>query len=491
MTDLVDDLLRATPKKKPQRALVLDLWEQQLLKDPKTQAVKKLIANVVLVMRNAEPWRGAIAWDEFAERVVITKQCPAGSAGPWSDLADIRTAEWLQRSRFRIDASPKLVAESVQSVADACRVHPLRERLSTLKWDGVKRVDTWTTRYLGAEDTRVHREIGARWMLGAVSRAFAPGSQVDCALILEGDQGRGKSSAVRILSLGFFTDELADVGNKDAAMQLHGAWIIELAELDAVGRAEASRVKSFLTRRADRYRSPYGRHVAEHPRQCVFAGTVNHNDYLRDETGGRRFMPVEVGTIDLAALRADVEQLWAEAVARYRGGEPCYTTDEELRTLIGAHTATRYQGDAWSKVIEEHVQLFESASVAECLERVGVERGRWTNADQSRVSKILKSLGYVRRQVRTTNAREWRYFKRETAVVTSNLVTVVTPASNENQSSVTTVTTVTTTNNINNHISPQELMGQGGDTVTGGDVVTAAESGHAFADMVGSGDDEA
>src|SRR5262249_44813747 len=148
-----------------------------------------------------------------------------------------------------------------------------------------------------------------------IARAFEPGSQVDTALILEGlDQGEGKSTAIRILSMGFFTDELADIGSKDAVMQLHGAWIVELSELDAMGRAETSKVKAFLSRRSDRYRAPYGRHVADHPRQCTFAGTVNHNDYLRDETGGRRFLPIEVGGINKDALRQDVEQLWGEAL---------------------------------------------------------------------------------------------------------------------------------------------------------------------------------
>jgi putative DNA primase/helicase len=481
---MTTDVIEFDPKRRRKaRALPSASWELGLLRT-RQQEVKKLVANVILVMTNAEDWAGAIAWDEFAERIIIVRACPAGDRGPWNDLADVRTASWLQRSQWRLDASPDLVASAVREVAAMNSVHPLRERLNGLVWDGVERLDTWTSTYLRAADTEVHREIGKRWMLGAVSRAFDPGSQVDTALILEGlEQGEGKSTAIRILSLGFYTDELDDIGSKDAAMQLHGAWIVELSELDAMGRVETSKVKAFLTRRSDRYRAPYGRHVAEHPRQCTFAGTVNHNDYLRDETGGRRFLPIEVGVVDKDALRRDVEQLWAEAVIRYRRGESTYTTNSALSALICAHTSQRYQGDAWHVHVMNYVQSVESISVAECLTHVGVERARWTQSDANRIAKILKSEGFRRCQVRTGKDREWRYFKPGT----------VRPvyrghngdsASTQNHSDVTSTPVVTT-------INTTDLMG-GDDTpgkfgepgVTTGVVVTGAAetSGHAFSE---------
>ncbi len=386
-------------------------WERELVKDKATGKTKRLIANVALILANAPEWKGSIVWDEFSERVMITNRCPAGDPGPWTDLSDVQSTIWLQRSRYKLDVSTDIVASAIRSVADARSEHPLRKRLNALRWDGVERLETWATVYLGAADTPVHREIGKRWLLGAVCRAFNPGSQVDTALILEGRQGQGKSSAARILSLGFFTDELADVGSKDAAMQLHGAWIVELPELDAIGRAEASRIKAFLTRRTDRYRAPYGRHVAEHPRQCVFIGTVNHGDWLRDETGGRRFLPIEVTCIDTERLKMDVEQLWAEAVVALSNGENVFTSDAELRSKIADHTFERYQADAWHEKVKTYAYLYDHTSVADCLTHLGIDTGKWTQSDQNRVVKILKAEGFRRRKTSVNGKQVWVYYR--------------------------------------------------------------------------------
>jgi putative DNA primase/helicase len=390
---------------------VAHLWERQLART-KTGQLEKIISNVELVLANAPEWAGCIGWDDFAERIMVIKECPAGPLGPWTDNHDKVTTIWLQRCKWQLKAGLEVVAQAIETVAKRQRFHPLRDRLNALVWDGNERVDTWTTKYLGAEHTLVHSAIGARWLLGAVRRAFEPGCQMDAALILEGSQGLGKSTALRVLSLGFFTDQLSDVGSKDSCQELDGNWIIEIAELDAISRADAAKVKAFLTRRVDKYRSSYGRRVEEHRRQCVFAGSVNHNDYLRDETGGRRFWPVACNRIDIEALRRDVDQIWAESVQRYRNGHLSYIEDAAVAAALVTHTSERYQGDTWDSVVLTFAQLHESVSVPECLERVGVERAKWTQSDAARVGKILKAAGYLRRQIRNGNSREWRYSRK-------------------------------------------------------------------------------
>jgi predicted P-loop ATPase len=257
-------------------------------------------------------------------------------------------------------------------------------------------------------------------------------------LVLEGPQGARKSTALKILAgEEWFTDELPDLGSKDAAMHMQGVWIIEIAELDAIGRAEVSRIKAFLTRTTDRFRPPYGRYTIEVPRSCVFAGTVNPDTYLRDETGNRRFWPVRCGTIDIDALARDRDQLWAEAVARFRAGAIWWIDTPELIEAAAAEQEKRYQGDAWDARIDrwltherrrvnrgfgafedwhdeevERDRPIRDASVGEILEgALGIEPAKWTKGDQMRVGAYLKSRQWERYQSRSGSSREWRYRK--------------------------------------------------------------------------------
>ena len=169
-------------------------------------------------------------------------------------------------------------------------------------------------------------------------------------LILEGAQGILKSSALQALAEPWFMDRISALGGKDAAMEIAGVWLVEMAELDALLKAALPATKSFVTRRQDRFRPPYGKHVIDRPRQCVFAGTINPiGGYLKDPTGGRRFWPVSCGLIDLEALIRDRDQLWAEALVRFRGGAPWWLETTELQALAAAEQEARFEVDAWER----------------------------------------------------------------------------------------------------------------------------------------------
>jgi predicted P-loop ATPase len=220
---------------------------------------------------------------------------------------------------------------------------------------------------------------------------------------------------------------------------MQGVWIVEIAELDAMSRAEVSRIKAFLTRTTDRFRPPYGRYTVEVPRQCVFAGTVNLDTYLRDETGNRRFWPLRCGTIDIEALARDRDQLWAEAVHRFREGAIWWIDDPALLAVAREEQDRRYQADAWEDLIEHWLthetrtvsdgftdygnarsesvprpEPLRDVSVGEILrEAIGLEPARWTRGDQMRVSAYLKANGWERYRRRDEGGRaaslEWRY----------------------------------------------------------------------------------
>ncbi|MGJ4927492.1 VapE domain-containing protein [Bradyrhizobium sp. HKCCYLRH3095] len=413
-------------------------WASQLRRDEEGRPERNE-ANVITALENDEAFAGALVFDEFRQEILVNRRLPwdqANSTIPraWSDADDVRCAEWLQRRD--INVTPVVVSRSVGAVTRAIPVHPVRDYLRSLSWDGTPRIESWTLAYLGADDTRLNRAFGALWMISAVARIMRPGVKVDHMLILEGPQGAKKSSALKVLAgADWFTDELAEIGSKDAAQQMRGVWVIEIAELDAISRAEVSRIKAFLTRTTDRYRPPYGRYVVEVARQCVFAGSVNPDTYLRDETGNRRFWPVRCGSIDLDALARDRDQLWAEAAARFDAGAVWWLDEPELIAMAAAEQDARYQSDAWDALIErwltfekrrvdhggfgyddwrdeeiERTNPLMDVSVGEILEgALGIEPARWTKADQMRVGAFLKTKQWERYQARIGTLREWRY----------------------------------------------------------------------------------
>lgn len=201
-----------------------------------------------------------------------------------------------------------------------------------------------------------------------------------------------------------------DLREKDAAIQLRGVWLVELAELDAILPVKSSHVKAFLSRSVDRYRPPYGRRAVDIPRQCVFAGTVNHDTFLTDETGGRRFWPIRVGDIDLDNLRADRDQLWAEAVVRYDGDEPWWLDSPELVTLAEAEQQERYDADIWQNLIAPYVVGRNDVGIEEVLtDCIGKPIGQWDPKDQRRVARCLRALGFERYRQRNGAGLSWRY----------------------------------------------------------------------------------
>jgi predicted P-loop ATPase len=396
-------------------------------------------ANVITALSNDPAFAGALIFDEFRQEVLVGRPLPWESGPfpaprPWTATDDVRCAEWLQRRE--INVTPVVVSRSVGAVANDIRVHPVREYLNHLRWDGTPRLETWAIRYLGTRDTPLNRAFGVRWLISAVARVLRPGAKVDHMLILEGPQGTGKSTALKILAgEDWFTDELAEIGSKDCAQQMRGVWIIEIAELDAIGRAEVERIKSFLTRTVDRYRPPYERYVIDVPRQCVFAGSVNPDTYLRDETGNRRFWPLRCGRIDLDGLRQDRNQLWAEAVVRYRDGAIWWLDDPDLIAAAKVEQEARYQGDAWDARIDrwltherrrvnrgalgyddwrkeevERDRPIHDVSVGEILEgALGIEASKWSRGDQMRVAAYLKARRWERYKAGAGDRREWRY----------------------------------------------------------------------------------
>jgi predicted P-loop ATPase len=372
---------------------------------------KAALANAITALRQAPEWEGVLAYNEFTVGTAALKPppWPDSSVGDWTDQEDRLTADWLQHQG--IMASVDVTGHAVQAVARDASFHPVREYLDSLKWDGTHRIDQWLNVYLGVEQTAYSLAVGARWLISGVARIYQPGAKVDCCLILEGPQGSLKSTALRTLAGDWFSDELADIGSKDSELQLRGIWIIEMGELDSMNRSEASRIKVFMSRSTDNFRPPYGKRAIPSPRQCIFSGSVNHSEYLRDETGGRRFWPVACGTIHVPELQQDRNQLWAESVVRYRSGSPWWLETADLEERAQQEQADRFQDDPWAGLILPWLRGRESASIPEvltsCIEK---RKDLWTQSDRNRVAAIFTRLRWDRYNSRTgPKTREWRY----------------------------------------------------------------------------------
>lgn len=303
---------------------------------------------------------------------------------------------------------------AVDQIAQESSFHPVRDYLRSLRWDGTPRIAEVLRDVLDSDAPAIASTVIRKWMVSAVARALKPGCKVDTVLILAGPQGAGKSSFFEALaSEEWFSDSTIDIHNKDAYMSLARAWIVEFPELESMQRArDMDSVKAFLSSRVDAYRPPYGRVVMKVPRSCVIVGTTNQDTFLTDPTGNRRYWPVTVGPkIDLARLRADRDQLWAEATMAYGDGvtgERWWLTDDEERELA------RMRGhfevfDAWEDLVGKYLRSrtdpFTTADVL--TDAIEKKPGQWNRADEMRVAAILKKRGVVQKRVGEQRTRLW------------------------------------------------------------------------------------
>jgi predicted P-loop ATPase len=394
----------------------MDGWRLELELTP-TKQPRPLLHNAIIALRTAPEWEGVLAYDEFALATMAMKPPPwlkaqdnAWTSRAWTDHDDVLTTDWLQAQGIGVPVT--VTASAIEAVAKDASFHPVRNYLTGLTWDGTKRVGRFAAAYLGAEDTPYASEVSTRMFIAAVARIMQPGCKHDHMPILEAPQGAGKSKTIKMLFEPWFTDDLAEFGSKDASMQMRGSWGIEVAELSSMTRSEIERVKAFITRSTDRFRPSYGRRVIESPRQAVFFGSTNALEYLKDETGGRRFWPIRCGVIDYGATVRDRDQLWAEAVALYNAGEPWWLTNNALLLEARGQQDARYQDDAWHEFITRYCADADNVSVAEILEVLGIERARWTQPDQNRVVRCLVRLGWERYQKRLPSGERQKRYRR-------------------------------------------------------------------------------
>lgn len=298
--------------------------------------LRSTISNFSLIIENEPLLKEKIAYNEFSNRAVVIGQLPwrkKGNMGDWNDTDDSGLREFIEKY-YGISSTAKC-ADALALSFEKHSFHPIKDYLESLTWDGVERVNTLFIDYLGAEDNSYVRTVARKIIVAAVARVLVPGIKFDNMPVLAGPQGMGKSTIIKKLGKQWYSDSLTTVSGKEAYEQLQGVWILEMGEMMATKKADIEATKHFLSKTEDIYRVAYGRRTSRFPRQCVFIGTTNDREFLRDRTGNRRFWPIDVGinpntkSVFDDLTQYEIDQIWAEAVELWRAGEKLYLTGEE------------------------------------------------------------------------------------------------------------------------------------------------------------------
>jgi hypothetical protein len=362
---------------------------QQMMLDARTGLPRASLANVEAVLRGDAAYTVSyFRYDAFAEKLYYGSQ-------PAADHFDTRINIDIER-RYNINPRTSVVQEAIVNLAKENAFHPVKDYLERLEWDGVPRVGDLFSKGFGASgDATFLGDAALKFCLGAVARIFEPGCKMDNMVVVAGPQGIGKSTAFAILANGWFADSPLSLGDKDAFMQMAGKWFYELSELDSFKKADNTRIKAFLTSKTDTFRPPYGKHTVERPRQTILVGTTNEDQFLNDPTGSRRFVPVRATKVDIAWLTSARDQLWAEAVVRYRAGEVWYYAGEDAARLA-KESEPFQQEDVWTPTVFEYVARSKKPTVAVLdvlTGALGIEISRITRGEKLRVVHILKGMG--------------------------------------------------------------------------------------------------
>ena len=339
-----------------------DAWKKQLQYEKKSMELKNNLHNLMLILENDENLKG-IVFNQLADGMEIRGKVPwPHPAKFWRDADDAQLICYVDAAYGTFSARNYDIA--VTKAVDDRSYHPIREFFETLPdWDGVERADTLLIDYLGAEDTPYVRAVTRKELCAAYCRVYHPGIKFDSMIVLNGDQGIGKSTLIAKLGGEWYSDSLnlSDMNDKTAAEKLQGYWIMEIGELAGMRKADLDKVKAFISRQDDKYRASFGRRVTPHPRQCVFFGTTNsQNGYLRDITGNRRYWNVKVpgnGRYKPWDMDEDtVKQVWAEVMVYAKAGEKLYLPPE-LEDYAKEEQRAAMERDDREGLVQEYLDM--------------------------------------------------------------------------------------------------------------------------------------
>lgn len=369
----------------------------------KSRKILQTIRNIEIVFENDSRFAGKIKFDEFSQQTFLMGNTPweqTNNYRTWSSYDDSALFSILQ-SDYGLNSRNDYF-DALKNVSMRNKFHPVRELLDSLKWDGIDHIKHLLPDYLGANNTEYAYQVIRLWMLGAVARIYQPGCKFDYTLILKGPQGIGKSTFLQLMALNddWFNDSLDSLDSDKAAQSLMGSWIIELAELKSLARTAGGvdSIKRFLTATQDKYRVPYERRADVFPRQCIFAGTTNRDDFLQDETGNRRFLIIEVGVKEpIKSLFTpdsadEIKQAWAEVVHIWKREKPQLMLPESCRDEAKRMQEESMSDDGKIGIITEFLKDKQRTCALEIWCQALKESGRPAKWQASEINNIVLSI---------------------------------------------------------------------------------------------------
>lgn len=392
---------------------------------------KSQIQNTVVYFNMLLP--GLLKYNLFTDDIEFTESPPwyppDKTLVPWTDNDSV-FVKHLFAEKQKYDINVQGIQEGALIVANKQQYHPLKDYLNNLVWDRKERINNWLHTYTGVKNDLYSQTIGVKTLLGAVARIFEPGCKFDTVLILEGDQGIGKSRLIEAMGKDWYGDLHLDPHNKDTVATMRNKWIIEISEMTCIKRSDINAMRSFLSRATDRHRLSHRRNAEDYPRQCIFIGTINPDaiGYLTDPTGNRRFWPVAIPEgfkIKVDRMIKDVDQIWAEAVYKYRHeAVELFLSDEKIVTMAKKEAEKRRPVDDWQELIRKwlnkpdvegkyrnHVTSMQIWT--DCLD--GVPRNI-TKVDQIRITGIMQELKWKKGSFTNNGTAKFGYSRPKTDI---------------------------------------------------------------------------
>ncbi|MDU4059431.1 MAG: VapE family protein [Pseudomonas oryzihabitans] len=364
------------------------------------------LANGIAILRHHPTFAGLIWYDTFRQEIMTTWDCEQPRV--WVDADKLRVTEYFQRKLGMVKFGDDTVEKAVIAVAQDDQRDELAGWLNGLQWDGQPRLEGWMAKAAGAARDEYHDAVGNNFLRSLVARGLNPGAKVDTMPVFEGAQGSNKSTMLSVLGGQFYAELTESLETKDFFVVLQGVWLMEMGELQAMSKADVTRIKQVLSSSQDRCRLPYAKRAVNLPRRVVFAGTTNEDEYLRDSTGARRFWPVRTAKIDLAWLRDNREQLFAEAVAQVKDGATWWEMPQEMAAAIAGE---RRETDPWEDTVADATRGKRATTVTEVLDAMGVPVAQRGKREEMRLSGVLKGLGFSR-IARRINGRPMKVWER-------------------------------------------------------------------------------